>query len=138
MHCFADDNRVPWVDFVKGQHKDDVMHEHLARFTGTEGVLFVGREASKRHDQHGDSYPWIVPSTGLVNHVHFYCVDEDFGPRFLEFCSYFPYNGKLWLQRARVGQTPSRPGRHRVRGVGHRRRRRRRRGAGELRSPGPR
>ena len=23
---------VPWVDFAKGQRKDDVMHEHLARF----------------------------------------------------------------------------------------------------------
>ena len=26
-----------WVDFVKGQRKDDVMHEQLAGFTGTEG-----------------------------------------------------------------------------------------------------
>src|SRR5215212_3353978 len=33
LHRFARDQRVPWVDFVKGQRKDDVMHEHLARFT---------------------------------------------------------------------------------------------------------
>ncbi len=40
MCRFARDQRVPWVDFVKGQRKDDVAHEHLAEFTGTEGVLF--------------------------------------------------------------------------------------------------
>ena len=33
----------------------------------------------------------------MVNHYYFYCVDEDFGPFFLKFCSYFPYNAKLCL-----------------------------------------
>jgi hypothetical protein len=33
---FARDNAVPWVDFAKGQRKDDVMQEYLAEFTGTE------------------------------------------------------------------------------------------------------
>ena len=33
VHRFARDQRVPWVDFAKGQRKDDVMHEHLAGFT---------------------------------------------------------------------------------------------------------
>ena len=32
MRRFAGDQQVPWVDFVKGQRKDDVMHEHLAPF----------------------------------------------------------------------------------------------------------
>jgi hypothetical protein len=46
-----------------------------------------------------------VPATGLVNHFYFYCVDDDFGPFFIKFCSYFPYNAKLcingnhWAQR---------------------------------------
>jgi hypothetical protein len=41
----------------------------------------------------------------MVNHFYFYCVDGDFGPFFLKFCSYFPYNAKLclnghhWAQR---------------------------------------
>src|SRR3546814_8235841 len=26
---YAADQNVPWVDFVKGQRKDDIMHEHL-------------------------------------------------------------------------------------------------------------
>ena len=113
VHRFADDHGLPWVDFAKGQRKDDVAHKYLAGFTGTEGVLFVGRaqektklfRTEKRRDTHGDSYPWIVPATGLVNHFYFYCLDADFGPFFVKFCSYFPYNAKLcingnhWAQR---------------------------------------
>jgi len=38
-----------------------------------------------------------VKSTALVNHYYFYCLDHDFGPFFLKFCSYFPYNAKLCL-----------------------------------------
>jgi hypothetical protein len=102
---FAREQQVPWVDFVKGQRKDDVAQEHLAAFTGTEGVLFVGRaqektalfRTEKRRDGEGKTYPWIVKTTGLVNHFYFYCVDADFGPFFLKFCSYFPYNAKLCL-----------------------------------------
>ena len=67
--------------------------------------MFVGRaqektalfRTEKRRDANGDSYPWIVKTTGLVNHFYFYCVDDDFGPFFLKFCSYFPYNAKLCL-----------------------------------------
>jgi hypothetical protein len=43
------------------------------------------------------AYAWIVKSTALVNDYYLYCVDENFGPVFLKFCSYFPYNAKLCL-----------------------------------------
>ncbi len=33
----------------------------------------------------------------MVSHYYFYCVDEDFGPFFLKFCSYFLYNAKLCI-----------------------------------------
>ena len=50
-----------------------------AGFTPKEGVLFIGRaqektalfRTEKRRDSHGDSYPWIVKTTGLVNHFYF-------------------------------------------------------------------
>ena len=46
----------------------------------------------------GASYAWLVSSTAMVNHYYyFYAVDEDFGPFFLKFCSYFPYNAKLCI-----------------------------------------
>ena len=108
VHRFADDQQVPWVNFTRGQRKDDVMHEHLAAFEAAgrrEGVVFIGRaqektslfRTEKRRDAEGKSYPWIVRSTGMVNHFYFYCVDDDFGPFFLKFCSYFPYNAKLCI-----------------------------------------
>lgn len=105
VHHFARDNSVPWVNFKKGQRKDDVMHEYLAGFSDAEGVLFVGRaqektnlfRTEKRHNAGGDSYPWIVKTTGVVNQFYFYCLDADFGPFFLKFCSYFPYNAKLCI-----------------------------------------
>src|SRR4030088_1026338 len=43
IHRFADQQRVPWIDFAKGERKDDVMHAHLAQFDQEEGVLFIGR-----------------------------------------------------------------------------------------------
>jgi hypothetical protein len=116
LRRFAADQGVPWVDFVKGQRKDDIMHQHLARFTGTEGVLFIGRarekallfRTEKRRDAEGNSYPWIVKTTGVVNYFYVYAVDADFGPFFLKFCSYFPYNARLcingheWAKRQAV------------------------------------
>ena len=105
MRRFAREQRVPWVEFTKGQRKDEVMHEHLARFDRQEGVLFIGRAQEKtvvfrterRRDANGVSYPWIVKTTGVVNQFYVYAVDADFGPFFLKFCSYFPYNAKLCL-----------------------------------------
>lgn len=105
---YAADQNVPWVDFVKGQRKDDIMHEHLAQFEADgrdEGVLFIGRaqektnlfRTEKRRNAEGVAYPWIVKTTGLVNHFYVYAVDADFGPFFLKFCSYFPYNAKLCI-----------------------------------------
>ena len=110
MHRFARDHRVPWVDFGKGERKDDVMHEHLARFTGEEGVLFIGRAQEKTHlfrterrrDVNGESYPWIVKATGVVNQFYVYAVDADFGPFFLKFCSYFPVRHEAPRNRVEV------------------------------------
>jgi hypothetical protein len=95
---------VPLVAFKKGQRKDDVAKEHLAHFKGEEGVLFVGRAQEKapvvrteRRYHKGKPYAWLVRSTAMVNHFYFYCVDRDFGPFFLKFCTYFPYNAKLCI-----------------------------------------
>jgi hypothetical protein len=101
------------VTFEKGQRKDDVAQDYLARFDGDEGVLFVGKaqekasvfRTEKRRDAQGTKYPWIIRSTAMVNHYYVYLVDKDFGPLFIKFCSYFPYaaklclNGHEWLKR---------------------------------------
>jgi hypothetical protein len=103
---FAKENQIPMVTFEKGQRKDDVAAKLRAKYPHREGVIFVGKaqekctvyRTEKRHNpKKNTSYAWIVKSTALVNHYYFYCVDEDFGPFFLKFCSYFPYNAKLCL-----------------------------------------
>ena len=103
---FTREHQIPVVQFQKGQRKDEVMAEHLARFDQPEGVVFVGKAQEKtpvfrtekrRNPETGQRYPWIVRSTAMVNHYYWYCVDRDFGPFFLKFCSYFPYNAKLCL-----------------------------------------
>src|SRR6202521_5570938 len=101
---FVNHEGVDLVAFQKGQRKDDVTQKYLRRFREREGVLYVGKAQEKarvmrterrRSRYTGGTYPWIVESTAMVNHYYFYCVDEDFGPFFVKFCSYFPYNAKL-------------------------------------------
>src|SRR3954463_9587176 len=106
MERFAKQEQIPVGQFRKGQRKDDVMAEHLARFGKPEGVVLLGKAQEKtpvfrtekrRNPETGRTYPWIVRSTAMVDHYYFYCVDRDFGPFFIKFCSYFPYNAKLCL-----------------------------------------
>jgi hypothetical protein len=97
---------IALVQFEKGQRKDAVMAEHLGRFAGEEGVVFVGkaqentpvfRTERRRSPTTGRPYPWIVRRSAMVNNYYIYAVDRDFGPFFLKFCSYFPFNAKLCL-----------------------------------------
>ena len=103
---FVAEHGIPMVQFLKGQRKEDVAAQMRARHPVTDGVVFVGKaqekctvyRTEKRHNPKTQrAYAWIVKSTALVNHYYFYCVDENFGPFFLKFCSYFPYNAKLCL-----------------------------------------
>ena len=65
----------------------------------------VFRTEKRRNQSTGTVYPWIVTASGVVNQFYFYCVDADFGPFFLKFSSYFPYNAKLWLLWRRLHKT---------------------------------
>jgi DNA-binding HxlR family transcriptional regulator len=103
---FVADEDLDLVAFQKNQRKDEITQKRLRKFKKNEGVLYVGKAQEKarvmrterrRCPRTGATYPWIVESTAMVNHYYFYCVDEDFGPFFLKFCSYFPYNGKLCI-----------------------------------------
>ncbi len=105
VETFVEEHHIPVVLFGKQQRKDDVAAEYRASFQGTEGVLFLGKaqekvsvfRTEKRTDAAGKKYPWIIKSTAMVNQLYFYCMDEDFGPFFLKFCTYFPYNAKLCI-----------------------------------------
>src|SRR5471030_1781205 len=103
---FIAEQGVDLVSFGKHQRKDDITRQYLQQFDATEVVLYVGRAQEKAHvvrtERHhcartGMTYPWVVDGSAMVNHYYFYCVDDDFGPFFLKFCSYFPYNAKLCI-----------------------------------------
>lgn len=105
VDAFVEQQQIPVVSFRKGERKDDVAAQYRARFQGKEGVLFLGKaqekvkvfRTEKRTDSNGKKYPWIVKTSTPVNQFYFYCIDEDFGPFFLKFCTYFPYNAKLCI-----------------------------------------
>ena len=96
---------VDLIRFDRGERKDDRTKQYLRGSTGAEGVLYIGKAQEKarvvrterREDPVRGPYPWLVSSTAMVNHYYVYAVDDDFGPFFLKFCSYFPYNAKLCI-----------------------------------------
>jgi len=103
---FVAEQDVEMVSFARHQRKDDITQAYLQQFDALEGVLYVGvaqekarvvRTERRRNATTGMTYPWVVDGSAMVNHFYFYCVDEDFGPFFLKFCSYFPYNAKLCI-----------------------------------------
>jgi hypothetical protein len=103
---FVTKEQIALITFTKGQRKDDVTEAYRDRFSGAEGIVVVGKAQEKtpvfrtekrRNPETGQTYPWIVRSTAMVNHYYFYGIDADFGPFFLKFCTYFPYNAKLCI-----------------------------------------
>jgi hypothetical protein len=106
IHRYVNDYDIPLVDFRPGERKDDIARRYLAGHDGTEGILFVGRaqektsafRTEKRRDaQTGATFPWLVRRSAMVNHFYFYGSDADFGPFFIKFATYFPYNAKVCL-----------------------------------------
>jgi hypothetical protein len=103
---FVAQEQIPLITFAKGQRKDDIAQQYHSQFHGSEGIVFVGKAQEKtpvfrtekrRNPGTGQTYPWIVRTTAMVNHFYFYGLDDDFGPFFIKFCTYFPYNAKLCI-----------------------------------------
>ena len=76
---FAAEHEIPLVRFLKDQRKDDVAHEHLARFDQVEGIYMIGvaqektstfRTEKRRNPETGVPYPWIVRASALVNQFY--------------------------------------------------------------------
>jgi hypothetical protein len=101
---YATQHSIPIISFEKGQRKEDLAVEYLADHDGvSDAMLFIGKAQEKvrtfrtegRCNDRGETYPWIVESTAMVNQYYFYGFDEDFGPFFIKYSSYFPYGAKL-------------------------------------------
>ena len=105
---FAEAESIPLITFETKakQRKEDVAAEHCRQNPIRDGVLFIGKAQEKaflprvtktQSNTTGNSIPWPAKRTAMVNHFYFYCVDDDFGPFFIKYCSYFPYNARLRL-----------------------------------------
>jgi len=106
IHTFAKQHGIEMVRFSKGQRKDEVTLARLKAFRETEGVLYIGvaqekfagfRVMKKLSERGGTTFPWLYRSTVMCNQYYFYLVDEDFGPLFIKFSSYFPYTARICL-----------------------------------------
>jgi hypothetical protein len=103
---FARREGVEIVAFAKGERKDEVTRTRLKDFSAPEGVLYIGKAQErfasfrviKKLSAHtAQAYPWLTRGTVMCNHYYFYLVDEDFGPLFIKFASYFPYTARVCL-----------------------------------------
>jgi hypothetical protein len=105
LERYAQEQQVPIIPFEAGESKDEIAKGFFARFKAEEGLVFIGKAQEKsrvfrterRKSPHGGTYPWIVPGSAMVNQWYLYIKDKDFGPFFLKFSSYFPYNAKICL-----------------------------------------
>jgi hypothetical protein len=103
---FVREHGVAVHRFEKGERKDDETQRRLRAFAQPEGVLYLGtaqekfttvRTEKRRHPATGQTYPWLVRASVLAKVYYWYLVDEDFGPLFIKFGSYFPYPVKVCL-----------------------------------------
>jgi hypothetical protein len=100
--------------FAPGERKDEETQRRLRSFRRAEGVLFLGtaqekfstvRTARRCHPATGQTYPWLVRAAGVAKVYYWYIIDEDCGPLFIKFGSYFPspvklcWNGHEFLRR---------------------------------------
>ena len=110
--AFAAAQPIPLLHFERGVRKEAVAAEQRARFTGTDGVVFIGVAQEKAHAFRA-SKRTDGPLVGFqysrqpvyVNYYYFYLLDDDFGPAFIKVCSYAPFtlkvclNGHEWAKR---------------------------------------
>jgi hypothetical protein len=106
IEAYAEQNEVPLISFGRKQRKEEVAAQYRSQHSSGEGIVFIGKAQEKArtfrtegriNTTTGQTYPWLVSSTAMVNQYYFYGLDDDFGPFFIKFSSYFPYGAKLCI-----------------------------------------
>lgn len=112
LRAWCDQGAIPWIEFRKGERKDDIVQKYRDRFAAPAGVVLVGvaqerawawyptktRRGSWVH------FAWHRKSV-CVNHYYIYVIDREWGPAFIKVCGYAPYalklclNGHEWAKR---------------------------------------
>jgi hypothetical protein len=117
------EQRVPVVQFRKGERKVDIAAEFIRKFKQEEGVLFIGKAQEKtrvfrterrRNPKTGVAYPWLVRSHRLGQPL----LHLRSGPRLRavlsEVLHLFSLHGEALPQWPRMAQTATQATRHRL------------------------
>ena len=99
---FARQQGLDLVHFRRGERKDEVTQARLRSFEGQEGVVYIGVaqerfSAFRMGRKEGCGGKGLYRSTVMCNQYYFYLLDDDFGPLFIKFSSYFPYTARVCL-----------------------------------------
>jgi hypothetical protein len=107
LRAWAEQEGIPWLEFGKGERKDDVVQPYRERFiaTGaTHGAVLVGVAQEKAaawratKQVNGRAVHFTYGRTTVyVNYYYVYFIDREWGPGFLKVCGYAPYTMKLCL-----------------------------------------
>jgi hypothetical protein len=117
LEAFCTAQGIPWIEFAKGERKDDVVERYRQQFTAPEGVVLVGvaQERAKtwtatKQVQGKMVHFTFAWRTVYVNHYYVYLIDRNWGPAFIKICGYAPYavkvclNGHEWAKRQASGR----------------------------------
>lgn len=105
VRAFAEKNKIPLVQFKKGDRHIDVMRPYLDRASAP-GVVAIGVAQEyqwvfagykRPTDTKGAVYYGFDKAQRRVTCYYFYLVDAEFGAGFIKICSYFPYPMKVWI-----------------------------------------
>jgi hypothetical protein len=112
LRAWCDERRIPWIEFARGERKDDVVEKYRARFAAPSGVVLVGVAQERASawtatkQQRGRYVHFTFRRKSVcVNHYYIYVIDAEWGPAFIKVCGYAPYalklclNGHEWLKR---------------------------------------
>jgi hypothetical protein len=111
LRGWATEHGVPWIEFPKGERKDEIVERYRRRYRGT-GVVLIGVAQERTTGWRGQKVQdgrWLhfafTRRSVYVNHYSIYLIDPEWGPAFIKICGSAPYglklclNGHEWVKR---------------------------------------
>jgi hypothetical protein len=97
----AEQQQIPVYPFNHQERKDDIAHDFRRQRGVRDQIVFIGVAQEKAQAFNGKKvngrFEFDRDKAVYVNHYYFYIDDEDFGPLFIQVCSYAPWGIKLCL-----------------------------------------
>jgi hypothetical protein len=104
LRAWCQGQDIPWLEFKKGERKDDVVEPYRRAFINRTGVVLVGVAQERatgwrgiKRVEGGRIHFEYRRTSVYVAHYYVYFVDQEWGPGFLKICGYAPYTLKLCL-----------------------------------------